>query len=164
MKIHLSSDFRGYQLALEIQDWLSSEGSQVVWHGPEAYDEGDDYPLFTIRAQQAQIVDEDAGVAARTIVVGGDGSGEVIAANKVSGARAAFAASPKQVELARQHADISTLVLGSQHHDLTSAKSLISAFLQTEFANQMDDARRIINTTEFETSGTIEGWMINYEG
>jgi ribose 5-phosphate isomerase B len=164
MRIHLSADHRGYELAKALEPWLTESGYQVQWHGAEFLDEGDDYPLFTIRTAQAQIVDEDAGTPARSIVVGGDGSGEVIAANKVSGARATFASSAKQVELARKHADASILVLGSLHHDLAGAKALIEVFMKTEFGDLIDDARRIINTTEFEASGTIEGWLIGFEG
>ena len=164
MRIHLSADHRGWDLAKELEIWLAANGHQTIWHGPDFKDEGDDYPLFTIRTAQAQVADEDAGVTARSIVIGGDGSGEVISANKVSGARAAMAMSPKQVELARKHADASLLVIGSYHHSLQQAQQLIEVFLTTNFGDILDDARRIINTTEFENSGTIEGWMIGYEG
>jgi ribose 5-phosphate isomerase RpiB len=71
--------------------------------------------------------------------------------------------SAKQVALARQQADASLLVIGSVHHSLEQAKELVSVFLATEFGDLLEDARRIINITEFENSGTIEGWMIGYE-
>jgi len=163
MKIHIAANHLGYDMAKSLDQWLTAEGHQTSWHGAEFKDEGDDYPIFTIRTAKAQLADEDAGVTSRSIVVGGDGSGEVIAANKVSGARAALAMSAKQVALARQQADASLLVIGSVHHSLEQAKELVSVFLATEFGDLLEDARRIINITEFENSGTIEGWMIGYE-
>ena len=163
MRIHMSAEHRGWDLAKQLEAWLVTQGHEILWHGAEFKDEGDDYPLFTIRTAQAQLADEDAGVAAKSIVVGGDGSGEVIAANKVNGARATLAMNAKQVEHARKHADASLLVIGSNHHNFEQAKELIEIFLATAFGDLIDDARRIINTTEFENSGTIEGWMIGYQ-
>lgn len=163
MRIHLSADHRGFTLAKSLESWLTDQGHSILWHGASSLDEGDDYPLFTIRTAQAQLADEDQGITSRSIVVGGDGSGEVIAANKVNGARAALAMSGNQVALARQKSDISLLVLGSVHHSFEDAKKLATVFLETEFGGLLDDARRIINIAEFENSGTIEGWMIGYE-
>lgn len=163
MRIHMSADHRGWDLAQQLQTWLITKGHEVLWHGPEFKDEGDDYPLFTIRTAQAQLADEDAGVTAKSIVVGGDGSGEVISANKVNGARATMAMNANQVRNSRKHADASLLVIGSDHHNLTDSQELIELFLSTDFGDLLDDARRIINTTEFENSGTIEGWMIGYQ-
>jgi len=164
LKIHLSADHRGWDLAKDLETWLTESGHEVIWHGPSFKDEGDDYPVFTIRAAQAQVTDEDTGTAAKAIVVAGDGSGETIAANKVSGARATMALNAKQVELARKHADASLLVIGSLHHGAEQAKALIEIFLTTKFGNLLEDARRIINTTEYENSKTIEGWLIGFEG
>ena len=163
MRIHLAADHRGWDLAKQLEGWLASKGHEVLWHGAEFKDDGDDYPLFAIRTAQAQLADEDAGVEAKSIVVGGDGSGEVISANKVSGARAAIAMNAKQVELARAQADVSLLVIGSYHLNFEQAQPLVELFFATPFSDLIDDARRIINTTEFENSGTIEGWMIGYQ-
>ena len=40
--------------------------------------------------------------------------------------------------------------------------SPVEPLLSTPFLNNLDDARRVVNVAEFEASGTIEGWMIEY--
>jgi hypothetical protein len=82
-------------------DHLTAAGHEVIDHGPLAYDAMDDYPVFVLRAAQA--VAADPGSAG--IVLGGSGNGEVMAANKVPGIRAAYAASIELAELAREHND-----------------------------------------------------------
>jgi ribose 5-phosphate isomerase B len=160
MRIHLAANHQGYQLGKEVESWLAQAGHQTIWHGADFLDDGDDYPIFSARVGQAVIADEDAGEHTKGIIFGGDGSGEVITANKVKGVRATFAHSAYQVELARQEADADVLIIGSVHHDLAAAKALIEVFLNTSFGDTLESARRIINTAEYETAGTIEGWLI----
>ncbi len=160
MRIHLAANHLGYELGRQLEEWLSQSGHETIWHGADFLDDGDDYPIFSARVGQAVIDDEDRGENVKGIVFGGDGSGEVIAVNKVKGARATFGHSAKQVELARREADADVLVIGAIHHDLATAKELIAAFLSTSFGDALEYARRIINVAEYETSGTIEGWLI----
>jgi ribose 5-phosphate isomerase B len=156
----MAANHQGYELGRKLENWLAQSGHETIWHGADFLDDGDDYPIFSARVGQAVIADEDSGEHTKGIIVGGDGSGEVIAANKVKGARATFAHNAKQIELARQEADADILVVGSFHHDFEQAKALVETFLNTSFGDTLEAARRIINTAEYETSGTIEGWLI----
>lgn len=160
MRIHLAGDSSGYDLARYLEQALVAEGHEVVWHASPELDEGDDFPLFAVRVGQAVIADEDAGVPVRGILVGHSGAGEVIAANKVAGVRAVSALSEDFVRSARRHADADVLALGVSLVDAPAAVSLVEAFLAEPFNDELDDARRIININEFESSGTIEGWLI----
>jgi ribose 5-phosphate isomerase B len=132
----------------------------VVWHGAAEYDFEDDYPLFAFRVGQAVIADEDAGLEVRGLLVGGIGGGETIAANKVDGARAVFGASVDYVVKSRNHANASTLVIGADYTDLALAKQMVQAIIDAKFSSILDDSRRIVNTNEYESSKTIEGWTI----
>jgi ribose 5-phosphate isomerase RpiB len=63
---------------------------------------------------------------------------------------------------ARQHADVTILVLGADLVNGDVSLDLVEALVSTPFLNNLDDARRVVNVAEFEASGTIEGWMIEY--
>jgi ribose 5-phosphate isomerase B len=89
-----------------------------------------------------------------------EGDGEVIAANKVNGGRVVAATDAAYAASARRHADVNGIVLPVVHLDDDLVAEIVTAFLGTEFARGYDDARRLVNIAEFETAGTIEGWMI----
>lgn len=160
MRIHLAADSIGYELGRALERWLATEGHEPVWHAAPERDEGDDYPLFAVRVGKAVIADEDAGVPTRGVIVGGSGAGEAITANKVAGIRAIPGLGVEFVRLARAHADADVLTLGAHLITEADARELVTILIATPFADLLDDARRIVNTNEFESSGTIEGWMI----
>jgi len=159
MRIHLAADYLGYELARQLEAWLKAN-HEVIWHGAEELDEGDDYPLFAARVGQAVIQDEDQGLDTYGILVGGTGNGEIIAINKVKGVRAALAVNPEQIIAARNDQNANALVIGAGHTSLDSAKNLVTAALENDYIGTVDSARRIINVGEYENRGTIEGWLI----
>lgn len=161
MRIHLAADSSGYAIGRGLEASLSADGHEVLWHAAPEQDEGDDYPLYAVRVGKAVIADEDAGITTRGVLVGAYGTGEVIAANKVAGARAVHALSTETVIQARTHSDANVLTLGAHSTDEAAARDLVAAFLETGFSNVLDDARRIVNINEFESLGTIEGWNID---
>jgi ribose 5-phosphate isomerase B len=162
MRIHMAGNHEGYALARELEKLLRTRDHDVQWHGPQTYDDGDDYPVYAINTAQAVVADEDAGVPTAGLLIGRSGAGESIAANKVNGARAIPGTSTALVKEARGHADANILCLGTAFADSDLALTLVETFLNTPFGNTLDDARRIVNTTEYETSGTIEGWMLEH--
>ena len=162
MHIHLGANHQGYELARELEHALLAAGHEVHWHGSENYDDGDDYPHYTIAVARSVVRDEDAGVPVLGISCGASGCGEVITANKVNGARAITATDAKVVVDGRAHADANVLVLGRLALTTGAALTLVDAFLHTPFSGLLDDARRIVNTAEFETSNTVEGWTLTH--
>ena len=162
MRFHIAANYQGYARARALEASLAGEGHDVLWHASAEFDDNDDYTIYAIRAAQAVIEDEDAGVDARGIVVGGTGAAEAIVTNKVAGVRAVHADRRDVVVDARQHADVTILVLGADIVDEATSRDLVDALVSTPFLNNLDDARRVVNVAEFEASGTIEGWMIEY--
>src|SRR5690606_31278451 len=112
MRVHLGSDHAGFELKERVAGELKASGYEVVDHGPATYDPEDDYPPYCLRA--ALGVAEDPGSLG--IVIGGSGNGEQIAANKVTGIRAALAWSTQTAELARLHNDANVLAIGGRMH------------------------------------------------
>jgi ribose 5-phosphate isomerase B len=127
----------------------------VFDHGPQEYDPLDDYPSFCINAALAVRADEDAGVQALGIVLGGSGNGEQIAANKVHGIRAALAWNLDTAKLARQHNDANVIAVGARQHDQAEVLELIKAFIAEPFSQDERHVRRIGKIATYEQTGDI---------
>lgn len=143
------------ELSAHLVSHLSGKGYDVVDHGPKEYDAMDDYPSFCIKAALAVVADQQAGVHALGIVLGGSGNGEQIAANKVKGARAALAWNHSTAVLARQHNDANVVAVGGRQHSVDEATALIEAFLQEPFSNDERHIRRISKIAAYETTGEV---------
>ena len=122
------------ELSAHLVQHLSAKGYEVVDHGPKAYDAQEDYPSFCINAALAVVADQQAGVHALGIVLGGSGNGEQIAANKVKGVRAALAWNHSTAVLAREHNDANVLALGGRLVGADMARACVAEFLGTDFA------------------------------
>ena len=152
MRIHIATDHAGLEFSTQLQHHLAERGHDVVDHGPLEYDPLDDYPAFCIRAAQAVIADQSAGVPALGIVFGGSGNGEQIAANKVPGVRAALAWSVETAKLGRQHNDANVVAIGERRHSLEEATTFVDAFLAEPFSGDERHQRRIDQLAAYEAA------------
>ncbi|MCY7326853.1 MAG: ribose-5-phosphate isomerase [Microbacteriaceae bacterium] len=161
MRIHIATDHAGLDFSRDLQAHLRGAGHEVIDHGPESYDPLDDYPSFCINAALAVVAEQSAGVPALGVVFGGSGNGEQIAANKVTGARAALVWSDATARLAREHNDANVISIGARQHTLDEAKAFIDAFITQPFTNEERHARRIAQLAEYERMGCIAGYRID---
>jgi ribose 5-phosphate isomerase B len=148
MRVHLGSDHAGLELKTHLVKWLEQHGHEPLDHGPYAYDEDDDYPPYCLRTGEAVVA--DAGSLG--IVIGGSGNGEQIAANKVTGVRAALVWSGEIAELARQHNDANVISLGARMHTPEQATEMLEVFLTTNFTAETRHVRRLGMLTDYEHS------------
>ncbi|MCC6496060.1 MAG: ribose-5-phosphate isomerase [Propionibacteriaceae bacterium] len=155
MRVHLGSDHAGLELKAALLTWLGDHGYEPVDHGPFGYDPEDDYPVFCLRAAEAVVADQRAGVAALGVVIGGSGNGEQISANKVAGIRAALAWSYETARLAREHNDANVLAVGARLHPTGQVTEFVSTFLSTSFSGDPRHARRIEMLADYETTGRL---------
>ncbi|WP_430867295.1 ribose-5-phosphate isomerase [Demequina aurantiaca] len=146
MRIHIGSDHAGFELKQHLVTHLRDEGNDVIDHGALEYDDQDDYPSFCISAAEGVIA--DAGSLG--IVIGGSGNGEQIAANRVSGIRAALAWNVEIAQLARQHNDANVVSVGGRMHTQEEATAIIDAFLATPFSEGERHQRRIDQLTAYD--------------
>lgn len=146
MRIHIGSDHAGLELKSELIEHLIGNGHDVTDHGPYEYDAVDDYPDFCIPAAEAVAKD----LASLGIVLGGSGNGEQIAANKVSGIRAALAWSVETAKLAKDHNNANVIAVGGRMHELPLVKEIIDAFIDHPFSADERHIRRIDKITAFE--------------
>ncbi len=151
MRVHLGSDHAGLELKDEIAQWLREHGHEPVDHGPRIYDADDDYPTYCLRAAEAVV--SDAGSLG--VVVGGSGNGEQIAANKVTGVRAALAWSEETAQLGRLHNNANVVSIGSRMHATEEALRFVEVFVAAEFAEEKRHVRRIAMLTSYEQTGEL---------
>ena len=161
MRIHIATDHAGLDFSKDLQAHLTQAGHVVVDHGPSVYDALDDYPSFCINAARAVVADLAAGVEALGVVFGGSGNGEQIAANKVTGARAALVWNVSTAQLAREHNDANVISIGARQHTLEDAVLFIDTFIATPFSGEERHARRIAQLAEYEATRAIAGHEIN---
>lgn len=155
MRIHIATDHAGMELSAFLVSELMALGHEMVDHGPKVYDALDDYPGFCIAAAQAVVADQNAGVEALGIVLGGSGNGEQIAANKVKGIRAALIWNPDTAALARDHNDANVAAVGARQHSQQEVLELIKIFIERPFSNDERHVRRIGKIAKFEQSGEV---------
>lgn len=128
-RIVIAGDHNGVSMKAELAGWLRQAGHLVEDLGAHAADVVVDYPPLC--AQLCRLVVD--GGADFGIVIGGSGSGEAIACNKVRGVRAALCDSLFVTEIARGNNDANVMVMGAKVVTPTIARDLVSRWLVTGF-------------------------------
>ncbi|MBN9327668.1 MAG: ribose-5-phosphate isomerase [Cellulomonas sp. 73-145] len=146
MRIHVASDHAGFELKNAVVEHLSAAGHEVVDHGAHTYDPQDDYPSFCFDAGEAVVADPGS----LGVVIGGSGNGEQIAANKVTGVRAALAWNDDTARLARQHNDANVVAIGARQHSVDDALALVTVFVDEPFSHDPRHQRRIDQLAQYE--------------
>jgi ribose 5-phosphate isomerase B len=148
MRVHIASDHAGFDLKKYLVAALTTDGHEVVDHGPASYDAEDDYPTHCIPAAEAAVADPGS----LAVVLGGSGNGEQIAANKVKGTRAALAYNLETAQLGRLHNDANVIGIGARMHTEEEALEMVRMFLATAFSGEERHARRIALLAAYEAS------------
>ena len=164
MRVHIATDHAGLELSQYLIENLAAAGYEMIDHGPQAYDALDDYPSFCLNAAIAVAADRQSGTDALGIVLGGSGNGEQIAANKVTGIRAALAWNTETAQLAREHNNAQVVAVGGRQHEPAEALEIVTAFLTAQWSDEERHARRINQIAEYETTGPIQGFALGTEG
>jgi ribose 5-phosphate isomerase B len=95
-------------------------------------------------------------VEALGVVLGGSGNGEQIAANKVSGIRAALVWNQDTAKLARSHNDANVIAVGARQHTQEEVLEMIQTFIQEPFSGDERHSRRIGKIATFEQTGEVQ--------
>ena len=146
MRIHIAADHAGYELKQHLVTHLTSAGHDVVDHGAFEYDALDDYPSFCFAAGEAVVAEPHS----LGIVLGGSGNGEQIAANKVTGVRAALVWNLDTAKLGRAHNNANVMAIGWRQHSLEESVELVEAFLAEPFTGDERHQRRIDQLAAYE--------------
>ena len=151
MKIAIGADHAGFVLKERLRQKLVRDGHEVVDFGTDS-EQSCDYPDF------AQSVGRDVamGRCDRGILVCGTGVGMAIAANKISGVRAAPGQFAEEVRLTREHNDANVLTLGARFVAPEVAESMVDVFLSTEFLGGRH-SRRVAKIAKMEAYAGMKG-------
>lgn len=136
--IALGCDHGGFELMQEVKKYLEKEGLEYQDFG--CYSTASvDYPVYARKVAQA-ILD---GTCDKGILICGTGIGISIAANKISGIRAALCTDCFCAEATRLHNDANILAMGGRVVGPGLAVKIVDTFLNTPFSGDERHARRI---------------------
>ena len=139
MKVALACDHGGYTLKTPIFELLEGEfGCQVLDLGAHRYQADDDYPDYARYVAQAV----QHGQAERGVLLCGSGVGASIAANKLTGVRAAVCHDCYSARQGVEHDDMNVLCLGARVVGIELASELIRSFIRARFADEIDRYQR----------------------
>lgn len=138
MRIAVGSDHAGYPLKEHVASWLAESGHAVYDLGTHSADPVD-YPDYAAAVAQA-VLD---GRADRGVIVCGSGAGAAIAANKLTGIRAAVAHDTYTAHQMVEHDDVNILALGSRVVGQALAEELIRTFIEAKFSRDERHVRRL---------------------
>ena len=138
VEIVFGSDHGGYELKEILLGYLADKGINCSDFGCNS-DDRTDYPDFAQRV--AETITEKEGKLG--ILICTTGIGMSIAANKVSGARAALVTDEATAISARQHNNANIICLGSNSTDEDTAKLIVDQFIQTQFENGGRHEKRV---------------------
>ena len=143
-RIAIAADHGGYKLKEAIKKHLEETGVEFLDLGADS-DASCDYPTYA--ALGCREVTE--GRCDMAILVCGTGIGMSIAANKVSGIRAACCTDTYCARMTRSHNDANVLCLGGRVIGDERAFDITDVFLGTEFTGGRH-SRRIAMVSELE--------------
>lgn len=139
-RVYIASDHAGVATKAMLAEFVRELGHEVVDLGP-ADTASVDYPDFAHRLA-TQVVSEPGSWG---VLICGSGIGMSIAANKVSGARAALVHEAYTARMARNHNDANVVVLGARVIGPEIMKECLRAFAAADFTPGDDGrhARRV---------------------
>ena len=150
MQIAITADHNGVALKERLIAWLEAHGHEVDDRAGHVGDETVDYPPLCEDVCRRVV----AGQADYAIVVGGSGSGEAIACNKIRGIRAALCLDPFVTEIARGNNDANVLVTGAKIVSPELAEAILSTWFATSFRGDRH-ARRLDQIAALERGESL---------
>jgi ribose 5-phosphate isomerase B len=137
MRIAITADHNGVALKAHVIAWLEAHGHEVDDRAAHVGNEIVDYPPLCEDVCR-RVLD---GHAAFAIVIGGSGSGEAIACNKMRGIRAGLCLDLFVTEIARGNNDANVLVTGAKVVGPELAEQILETWFATSFRGDRHQKR-----------------------
>jgi ribose 5-phosphate isomerase B len=150
-RVGVAADHGGFELKMKLADTLKDAGFTIVDFGANELDKGDDYPDFVAPLARAVV----RGDVQRGIAICGSGVGACIAANKVSGARAAMITDSFSAHQGVEDDDMNILCLGGRVTGYNLALDLVRIFLNSSFKGTERFVRRLEKVSQMEAKNNI---------
>ncbi len=146
MRIAIGADHGGYPLNESVIRELDAAGHEILDFGTHVGSRPDDYPDYALKVGQA-VRDNEADIG---ILICGSGVGASVAANKLSGIRAALCGDTYSAHQSREHDDCNVLCLGARVTGEELALDIVRAFVAARFTGQERHQRRLAKVAEIE--------------
>jgi ribose 5-phosphate isomerase B len=137
MRIAITADHNGVELKNHVIGWLEAHGHEVDDRAPKVGDEVVDYPPLCEDVCR-RVLDGHADYA---IVIGGSGSGEAMACNKIRGVRAGLCLDLFVTEIARGNNNANVLVTGAKIVGPELADQILETWFATSFRGERHQKR-----------------------
>ena len=145
-KIGICADHGGFELKERIISFLKDHNFQPVDFGAKGLDNSDDFPDYVIPLAKAV----SDGEVFRGIAICGSGVGACVAANKVSGVRAALITDYFSAHQGVEDDDMNLICLGGRVTGYASAEELVLTFLNAKFIGAERHLRRLKKIQDLE--------------
>lgn len=134
--IYIGCDHGGFALKQEILKYIKEDLAEEA-EDLGCYDTSSvDYPDYAEKVCKKVVAENAKG-----ILICGTGIGISIAANKIAGIRCALCSEPFSAEMTRRHNNANVLAMGGRTVGSELAKSIVKAFLTTEFEGDRHQKR-----------------------
>ena len=127
-KISIGCDHAGFEVKEMILNLLNEMGYEMIDFGTNS-SESVDYPIYGIKVGESVATKQ----VDRGIVVCGSGIGISIAANKVTGVRAALCSTVEHAVLSMKHNNANVLAIGARLTNNQQIKEIVINWLNTSF-------------------------------
>lgn len=148
LRVALGGDHAGFSLKTALAERLGSRVGTLIDCGTNS-EASCDYPDIAV-AVAKQLVD---GKADRGIMVCGSGVGVSVAANKITGIRAAICHDTYSAHQGVEHDDMNVLCIGGRIIGSELAFEIVEAFLNAKYVPQERHARRLDKVLAIEKDG-----------
>lgn len=152
MHIYLGADHGGFKLKEELKHHLlmNFQDLEVEDCGAFTYQAEDDYPQFAFDVAQKTVAALGTRQEALGVLLCRSGSGVVIAANKVRGARAVELYHDQVARHAKSHNQANVIAFAGDYLSLSEMTRLLEVFLQADIDDHPRHKRRLQQITSFE--------------
>ncbi|MEK6280045.1 MAG: ribose 5-phosphate isomerase B [Acidobacteriota bacterium] len=146
--IAIAADHAGYPLNERVIAQLSKAGYEIIDLGTHVGTVEDDYPDYALEVGRAI----QGGEAEIGILICGSGVGASVAANKMTGIRAALCGDTYSAHQSREHDDCNVLCLGARVTGPELALEIVHAFVAARFTGEERHQRRLAKISAMENS------------
>ena len=146
MRIAIAADHGGFPLNERVIEELRAHGHEIEDFGTHDGSVPDDYPDYALAVGRAL----QNGQAEIGIIICGSGVGACVAANKLTGVRAALCGDTYSAHQSREHDDCNVLCLGARVVGFELALEIVRAFVAARFTGEERHLRRLAKVNEME--------------
>jgi len=145
MKIAIGNDHRGYNLKLNLVEYMISLNHDVIDMGFNDT-KPSDHPASAFKVAEAVA----SGDCDRGILICGSSVGMVVAANKVKGVAAFSPMSELQARMSREHNNTNIIAFGSDFIGAGLARAILKVWLETQADSDERFIRRQKMISDYE--------------